>query len=49
MRLSREKERVQVFNHHFVSVGPILAGQIEQNANDDPFKHIVHEQSSLSL
>ena len=30
-------------------MGPKLVDQIEQNPNDDLLKHIVHEQSSLSL
>ena len=30
-------------------MGPKLADQIKQNPNDDPLKHIVHEQNSLSF
>jgi len=48
-RLSRERDLVQALNHHFVSVGQTLAGQIEQNSNDDPLKHITQEESSISL
>ena len=30
-------------------MGPKLAGQIEQNSNDDPLKHITQEESSISV
>ena len=30
-------------------MGQNLAGQIEQNSNDDPLKHITHGESSISF
>ena len=46
-RLNRENDKVQALNQHFVSVETKLADQIVQNSNDDPLKHIVHEESSI--
>ena len=40
---------MQALNHHFVSVGQNLEGQIEQNSNDDPLKHITQEENSISF
>jgi len=48
-RLSRETDVLQALSHHFVSVGQNLAGQIQQNSNDDPLKHITQEESSISF
>ena len=48
-KLIRERDVLQALNHHFVSVGQNLAGQIEQNSNDDPLKHITQEESSISF
>ena len=48
-RLIRERDVLQALNHHFVSVGQNLAGQNEQNSNDDPLKHITQEESSISF
>jgi len=48
-RLIRERDVLQALNHHFVSVGQNLAGQNEQNSNDDPLKHISQEESSISF
>ena len=48
-RLSREKDILPALNHHFVSVGQNLTGQIEQNSNDDPLTHITQEESSISF
>ena len=44
-----ERYAVEALNHHFISVGPKLANQIEQNSNDDPLKHIAQEESALSV
>ena len=32
--------------NHFVSVGPTLASEIEQKANDDPLKKIDNEPNT---
>ena len=48
-RLSRERDILQALDHHFVSVGQNLAGQIEHNSNDDPLKHITQEESLITF
>ena len=40
---------MEALNHHFVSVGRKLASKIEQNANDDPLKHIDNEPNTVRL
>ena len=48
-KLNRDRDILQALNHYFVSVGPKLANQIEQNSNDDPLKHIAQEVRLMSL
>ena len=40
---------MEALNHHFVSVGPQLASKIEQNASEDPIKHIDDEPNTMRL
>ena len=47
--LSRKRDIVAALNHHFVSAGPTLVDQIEQNSNDGPLKRIAQEESLASL
>ena len=48
-KLTKEGDILEALNHHFVSVGPKLASKIEQNANDDPLKHIDSEPNTMRL
>ena len=48
-RLNRERYIVEAVNHHFLSVGPELADQFEQNSDDDTLKHFAREESSMSF
>ena len=48
-KLTKEGDILEALNHHFVSVGPKLASKIEQNANDDPLKHIDNEPNTMRL
>ena len=46
---ANERGIVEALNHHFVSVGQKLADQLEQISDDDPLKHIIQEESSMSF
>ena len=48
-KVAKEGDILESLNHHFVSVGPKLASKIEQNANDDPLKHIDNEPNTMRL
>ena len=48
-KLTKEGDTLEASNHHFVSVGPTLASKIEQNANDDPLKHVDNEPDTMRL
>ena len=48
-KLNKEGDIMEALNHHFVSVEQKLASKIEQNANDDPHKHIDNEPNTMRL
>ena len=44
-RITNEADIAEALNHHFVTVGPKLAGKIEQRTNDDPLNYVVKQSS----
>ena len=48
-RITKEADIAEALNHHFVTVGPKLAGKIEQWTNDDPLKYVVKQSSVMKF
>ena len=48
-KITKDSDILEALNHHFVSVGPKLASKIEQNASNDPLKHIDNEPNTMRL
>ena len=48
-RIKKEADIAEALNHHFVTVGPKLAGKVEQRINDDPLKYVVKQSSVMKF
>ena len=48
-RITKEADIAEALNQHFVTVGPKLAGKIEQRTNDDPLKYVVKQSSVMKF
>ena len=48
-RITKEADIAEALSHHFVTVGPKLAGKIEQRTNDDPLKYVVKQSSVMKF
>ena len=48
-RLAKEGDIVEALDHHFVTVGPKLADEIQQRINDDPLIHVAKESNTMKL
>ena len=46
-RLTRESDVLEVFNHHFTSIGPKLAQKIEARNDNDYFQNITIESNNM--